>query len=219
MSRAPSLPPAPARAIDWAIDAATTVPSCVTPLAAGWTGTWQREGVKRLAETAGLRMPRMHPHMPAIPLFTTMLDASGACATCRSPPIRWGRCIGDFSCEDGGLVTGQAVQRRFLVALIDAGERCRPRWVSRLSSSGVATECTCYPIPLLSPRLGPLGVPSRAGERRLTSTPTRIQSRRYARRPAQCRHGNRLAARDAARTPASANDGGGALTYAQWAYS
>jgi hypothetical protein len=37
--------------------------------------------------------------------------------------------------------------------------------VSRLSSSGAATGCTCCPIRLSSPRLGQRGVPSRPGRR------------------------------------------------------
>jgi integrase len=52
---------------------AATGRSCSTAPAPGWTATTRR--LEHLAEAAGVRMPRMHPHMLRHTFVTTMLDA------------------------------------------------------------------------------------------------------------------------------------------------
>jgi integrase len=50
------------------------VPSCGPDAAPEWTGTPPRR-VHTLASEAGVRLPRMHPHMLRHTFVTTMLDA------------------------------------------------------------------------------------------------------------------------------------------------
>src|SRR6476659_10014247 len=44
-------------------------------MAPGWAATPPPRRLRRLAATAGVRMPRMHPHMLRHTYVTTMLDA------------------------------------------------------------------------------------------------------------------------------------------------
>src|SRR3989440_6103106 len=80
------LPPAVARAIDRAVDARTDGPILRNTLGVRMDRHAATRRLKHLAATAGIRMPRMHPHMLRHTFVTTMLEPASACATCRSPP-------------------------------------------------------------------------------------------------------------------------------------
>ena len=69
------LPPAVGRAIDRAIDDRTAGPILLTPGAPGWTGTAPPAGCAAWPKQAGVKLPRMHPHMLRHTFVTTMLDA------------------------------------------------------------------------------------------------------------------------------------------------
>jgi integrase/recombinase XerD len=67
------LPPAVARAIDRAVGTRTAGPILLnTPVRHEWTGTPLPGGN---VGSAGVRLPRMHPHMLRHTFVTTMLDA------------------------------------------------------------------------------------------------------------------------------------------------
>jgi integrase/recombinase XerD len=69
------LPPAVARAIDRAVDNRTQGPILRNTLGARMDRNAATRRLKFLAADAGIRMPRMHPHMPRHTFVTTMLDA------------------------------------------------------------------------------------------------------------------------------------------------
>ena len=69
------LAPAVARAIDRAIDTRTDGPILRNTLGARMDRHAATRRLKQLAATAGVRMPRMHPHMLRHTFVTTMLDA------------------------------------------------------------------------------------------------------------------------------------------------
>jgi integrase len=70
------LPPAAARAIDRAVDDRTDGPILRNTLGARMDRHAATRRLKHLAQAAGIRMPRMHPHMLHHTFVTTMLDAS-----------------------------------------------------------------------------------------------------------------------------------------------
>ncbi|MGN9913554.1 tyrosine-type recombinase/integrase [Phytohabitans sp. LJ34] len=69
------LPPAIARAIDRAVDGRLDGPILRNSLGARMDRHAATRRLKHLAATAGIRMPRMHPHMLRHRYVTTMLDA------------------------------------------------------------------------------------------------------------------------------------------------
>jgi integrase/recombinase XerD len=69
------LPPAVARAIDRAVDGRTDGPIVRNTLGARMDRHAATRRLKHLAATAGVLMPRMHPHMLRHTFVTTMLDA------------------------------------------------------------------------------------------------------------------------------------------------
>jgi integrase/recombinase XerD len=69
------LPPAVARAIDRAVDDRTDGPVLRNMIGARMDRHAATRRLKHLAATAGIRMPRMHPHMLRHTFVTTMLDA------------------------------------------------------------------------------------------------------------------------------------------------
>ncbi|WP_343446315.1 tyrosine-type recombinase/integrase [Micromonospora schwarzwaldensis] len=69
------LPPAVARAIDRAVDERTSGPLLRNIHGGRMDRHAATRRLKHLAHIAGIRMPRMHPHMLRHTLVTTMLDA------------------------------------------------------------------------------------------------------------------------------------------------
>ena len=69
------LPPALARAIDRAVGTRTGGPILQNTRGARMDRHAAIRRLRRLAEVAGLRLPRMHPHMLRHTFVTTMLDA------------------------------------------------------------------------------------------------------------------------------------------------
>jgi integrase len=69
------LPPAVGRAIDAAIDNRSTGPILLNTRGRRMDRHAATRRLRRLAVTAGVRMPRMHPHMLRHTFVTTMLDA------------------------------------------------------------------------------------------------------------------------------------------------
>lgn len=69
------LPPAVGRAIDRATDDRTTGPILLNRRGARMDRHAATRRLKHLAQAAGMRMPRMHPHMLRHTFVTTMLDA------------------------------------------------------------------------------------------------------------------------------------------------
>jgi len=69
------LPPAVARAIDRAVDGRDRGPILRNTLDRRMDRHAATRRLKQLAESAGIRMPRMHPHMLRHTFVTTMLDA------------------------------------------------------------------------------------------------------------------------------------------------
>jgi site-specific recombinase XerD len=69
------LPPAVGRAIDRAVDGRDTGPILRNTLGVRMDRHAATRRLKHLAATAGIRMPRMHPHMLRHTFVTTMLDA------------------------------------------------------------------------------------------------------------------------------------------------
>jgi site-specific recombinase XerD len=69
------LPPVVARAIDQAVDGRGGGPILRNTLGARVDRHAATRRLKQLAETAGIRMPRMHRHMLRHTFVTTMLDA------------------------------------------------------------------------------------------------------------------------------------------------
>jgi integrase/recombinase XerD len=69
------LPPAVARAVDRAVDGRLDGPILRNTLGARMDRHAATRRLKHLAASAGIRMPRMHPHMPRHTFVTTMLDA------------------------------------------------------------------------------------------------------------------------------------------------
>jgi integrase/recombinase XerD len=78
------LPPAVARAIDQAVDARDSGPILRNIHGSRMDRHAATRRLRHLADTAGIRMPRMHPHMLRHTFVTTMLDAASASATYRS---------------------------------------------------------------------------------------------------------------------------------------
>ena len=68
-------PPAVGRAIERAIDARTTGPILLTSRGTRMDRHCATRRLQRLAEDAGVTLPRMHPHMLRHTFVTTMLDA------------------------------------------------------------------------------------------------------------------------------------------------
>jgi integrase len=95
------LPPAVARAIDRAVDGRDTGPILRNTLGARMDRNAATRRLKRLATTAGIRMPRMHPHMRRHTFVTTRFGAgvygrsSRRCAKCGES--RPGLLVGDAS--------------------------------------------------------------------------------------------------------------------------
>jgi integrase len=58
----------------WLVAAVRTGRSCSTAAASGWTATPPRR-LRRLAETAGVKIARPQPHLLRHTVVTTMLDA------------------------------------------------------------------------------------------------------------------------------------------------
>jgi integrase/recombinase XerD len=69
------LPPAVGRAIERAIDDRTTGPILLTRRGTRMDRHCATRRLRRLAEEAGVKLPRMHPHMLRHTFVTTMLDA------------------------------------------------------------------------------------------------------------------------------------------------
>jgi integrase/recombinase XerD len=69
------LPPAVARAIDRAIDGRSGGAILRNNYGARMDRHAATRRLRRLADSAGIRMPRMHPHMLRHTFVTTMLDA------------------------------------------------------------------------------------------------------------------------------------------------
>ncbi|TDO47700.1 phage integrase family protein [Kribbella sp. VKM Ac-2527] len=69
------LPPAVSRAIERAIDDRVTGPILLTRRATPMDRHCATRRLRRLAEAAGVRLPRIHPHMLRHTFVTTMLDA------------------------------------------------------------------------------------------------------------------------------------------------
>jgi integrase/recombinase XerD len=69
------LPPAVGRAIERAIDERTTGPILLTSRGTRMDRHCATRRLRRLAEQAGVKLPRMHPHMLRHTFVTTMLDA------------------------------------------------------------------------------------------------------------------------------------------------
>jgi integrase len=69
------LPPAVARAIDRAVDGRGAGPVLRTRDGTRMDRHAATRRLRRLADTAGVRLPRMHPHMLRHTFVTTMLDA------------------------------------------------------------------------------------------------------------------------------------------------
>jgi site-specific recombinase XerD len=69
------LPPAVARAIGRAVDSPTVGPILRNMLGARMDRNAATRRLKHPAATAGIRMPRMHPHMLRHTFVTTMLEA------------------------------------------------------------------------------------------------------------------------------------------------
>ena len=71
------LPPAVARAVDRAVKGRATGPILLTCRGTRMDRHSATRRLHRLAEVAGVRLPRMHPHMLRHTFVTTMLDAGG----------------------------------------------------------------------------------------------------------------------------------------------
>ena len=69
------LPPAVARAIDRAVGTRITGPVLLNIRGLRMDRHAATRRLRRLAEVAGVRLPRMHPHMRRHTFVTTMLDA------------------------------------------------------------------------------------------------------------------------------------------------
>jgi integrase len=69
------LPPAVGRAVDRAVDGRTTGPLLRNTRGARMDRHAATRRLRRLAQLAGVRLPRMHPHMLRHTFVTTMLDA------------------------------------------------------------------------------------------------------------------------------------------------
>jgi integrase/recombinase XerD len=79
------LPPAVARAVDRAVDDRDSGPILRNTLGARMDRHAATRRLKHLAASAGIRMPRMHPHMLRHTFVTTTLDAGVSLRTSRSP--------------------------------------------------------------------------------------------------------------------------------------
>jgi integrase/recombinase XerD len=80
------LPPAVGRTIDRAVDARKAGPIPRTRDGTRMDRHAATRRLRRLAEQARVRLPRMHPHMLRHTFVTTMLDAASTLAACRSRP-------------------------------------------------------------------------------------------------------------------------------------
>jgi integrase/recombinase XerD len=69
------LPPAVSRAVERSIDERTTGPILLTSRGTRMDRHCATRRLRRLAEQAGVKLPRMHPHMLRHTFVTTMLDA------------------------------------------------------------------------------------------------------------------------------------------------
>lgn len=69
------LPPAVSRAIERSIDDRTTGPILLTSRGTRMDRHCATRRLRRLADSAGVKLPRMHPHMLRHTFVTTMLDA------------------------------------------------------------------------------------------------------------------------------------------------
>ncbi len=81
------LRPAVGRAIDRAVGDRLDGPILLNRTGGGMDRHAATRRLRHLARTAGVRMPRMHPHMLRHTFVTTMLDAGVSPATCRSLPV------------------------------------------------------------------------------------------------------------------------------------
>jgi integrase/recombinase XerD len=79
------LPPAVSRAIDRAVGDRVRGPILLNRNGHRMDRHAATRRLRRLASSAGVRMPRMHPHMLRHTYVTTMLEPGSASATCRSP--------------------------------------------------------------------------------------------------------------------------------------
>jgi integrase/recombinase XerD len=80
------LPPAVARAIDQAVDGRNGGPILCNTHGFRMDPHAATRRLKHLAEAAGIRMPRMHPHMLRTPSSRPCSTPASACVTFRSPP-------------------------------------------------------------------------------------------------------------------------------------
>jgi integrase/recombinase XerD len=80
------LPPAVGRAIERAVDDRIEGPILRNTLGARMDRHAATRRLKQLAASAGVRMPRMHPHMLRHTFVTTMLEPASVSATYKSPP-------------------------------------------------------------------------------------------------------------------------------------
>jgi integrase/recombinase XerD len=90
------LPPAVGRAIDRAISLRPSGPILLNSRGVRMDRHAATRRLRRLAQPAGLRITRPHPHMLRHTFVTTMLDAGVTCGTSRSLPgtlIRAPRCV------------------------------------------------------------------------------------------------------------------------------
>jgi integrase len=80
------LPPAVGRAIERSIDERTTGPILLTSRGTRMDWHCATRPLRRLAEQAGVKLPRMHPHMLRHTFVTPCSTLASTCAMFRSPP-------------------------------------------------------------------------------------------------------------------------------------
>ncbi|MFC5267230.1 tyrosine-type recombinase/integrase [Kribbella qitaiheensis] len=80
------LPPAVGRAIERAIDDRAVGPILLTSRGTRMDRHCVTRRLRHLADHAGVRLPRIHPHMLRHTFVTTMLDAGVDCVMYKTPP-------------------------------------------------------------------------------------------------------------------------------------